>query len=188
MINFDAETFVILYSHGAGGRFLQLCIEDDNFDAYRDYLSANNNAHANNGHRQINNEFVEKYPFQDRYVFGIHPDHITASLQFARKCTNLKIISIDVSTERSQELLARRRQKLGSPALCSYEQSLKTSHGKVCKLWFGRAPVLQLELEDYWNPEKAIPILTEFFTAHDLNPRWQELYQIWHSNAIKDNS
>lgn len=188
MFNFEAETFLILYSHGAGGRFLQLCIEDSDFEVYRDYLRTNINAHAHNGHQEFSKDLIEQYPHQNRYAFVVHPDYITASLQFVRKCTNLKIISIDVSTERSQELLAQRRQKLGSPALCSYEQSLKTSHGKVCKLWFGQSPVLQLELEDYWDPEKAIPILTEFFATHHLNPRWQELYQIWHSNAIKDNS
>lgn len=189
MFNANAEIFVVLYSFGAGGRFIQLCLENKNYDEYARYLSQNINAHANSGHYRFTHEFSDTMPYLPRYVFGLHPDHVKGlNSQFLRQCKNLNLVSINVTTEKSQMLLEQRRIRLGEPPLCSYETSSRTTHGPVCKFQFGRHPILQLELEDYWDPKKAIPILDSVFTRYNINPKWKELYQIWHANAIQNNS
>lgn len=191
MFNFNADVYLIVYPHGAGGRFLQLCIDDDGagFDIFKEYLESHQEAHIGQEHLYVSDEMIYIFIEQDRYAFGLHPDQVPGgSSKFGRQCTNLKVISINVTTEHSQELLKQRRARLGSPALCANETSLKTDHHLKCRFWFGKEPVLQLELEDYWEPEKAIPILSEFFKKHNLNTRWQELYQVWYDNSIKNNS
>jgi hypothetical protein len=214
MFNFDAEIFVILYPYAAGGRFLQMAMSldptitpihsnlptqpsfDELFNEYKLHLetTGQNNAHYKNaGHLS---EYVStNLPDADRYVFCLHQVELVPARDFLRECQNLKIFIINTSTEETFKQLRARRwffaQRVSVAMQESYRlplselQTIK-SVNETLKFRIGAWPVGTIELEDYWNPNSAIPQLSQFFTEHNLNcPRWEELYHIWHANAIE---
>jgi len=213
MFNFNAETFVILYPYAAGGRFLQMAmsldpsvtaVHTDSFrqppyeqllEEYKLSLTlGHNNAHYNNsGHLPEYN--AENIDCGDRYVFCIHQSELAPAIQFFRKCQNLKIFIINTSTKESLQQLAQRRWFFAQRAPVSYRDSYKLekseldiirSVNETLKFRIGAWPIGSIELADYWDPEQAIPALNQFFIKHNLAPRhWEELYHIWHANAIE---
>lgn len=214
MFNFNAETFVIFYPYAAGGRFLQMAMSLDPtitaihtssfsqpqhqqlFAEYRHHLETTdqNNAHYKDG-GHLPEYKAENIPHADRYVFCIHQVELAPALEFLRKCQNLKIFIIDTSTEESFKQLSSRRwffaQRVILPLqdgykLHAYELQTIRSFNQTCKLRIGKWPVGSIELEDYWSPTKAVPLITDFFTTHNVqSPRWEELYHLWHNRAIK---
>lgn len=210
MFNFDAETFVIFYPNSAGGRFLELAIvldktihsvaynktglnKDYLFNFSKRYLAENINAHiGDSGH--LPNYIPEDMEWNDRYVFCVHQFELAPGLAFFRKCKNLKPILIDITTQDSEDQLRQRRaifaqtaDPLHRPGYSLYEPELKFLHNfnNAIKLKLGVWPCARIELADYWNPDTAIPALEKIFQDQNINnPRWQELYQIWHSTSI----
>lgn len=214
MFNFDAETFVILYPYAAGGRFLQMVMSLDPsitavhsnmpvqpeynqlFDEYKQHFetSDQNNAHyKDSGH--LPTYEPNNIPHADRYVFCLHQSELAPALTFLRKCQNLKIFIINTLTDGSVRQLRNRRWFFGQRVILEIQdgyrleatelQTIK-SVNETLKFRIGAWPVGSIELEDYWSPDRAIPQLTQFFAEHKLNCiRWEELYHIWHANAIK---
>lgn len=214
MFNFDAETFLILYPYASGGRFLQMAMSmdptitvvhsnmaehapyDQLFDDYRHHLktSRQHNAHyKDTGHLEEYNP--EMLPQSNRYVFCIHQTELTPALEFLRKCQNLKIFFINTSTDNSLRQLKTRRWFFAQRAHADTRESYKLytselqkikSVNETLKFRVGAWPVGSIELEDYWNPKTAISLLNKFFSEHNINcNRWEELYLIWHANAIE---
>jgi len=214
MFNFNAETFVILYPYAAGGRFLQMAMSldpaitvvhtdmsehapyDQLFDGYRHYLktSSQHNAHyKNTGHlEEYNPEFIQH---ADRYAFCLHQVELEPALMFLRRCRDLKIFIINTSTDNSLRQLKTRRWFFAQRVLAELQDSYKLhtlelqkikSVNETLKFRVGAWPVGSIELEDYWNPKIAIPLLNKFFAEHNINcNRWEELYHVWHANAIE---
>lgn len=213
MFNFNAETFVILYPYAAGGRFLQMAMSLDPtvtavhtdmfrqvpheylFEEYKRCLTTgHNNAHYNgSGHLPAYNP--ENINHAERYVFCIHQVELAPARDFLRQCQNLKIFIINTSTDESFQQLKTRRWFFAQRVILEMQDGYKLhklelqtikSVNETLKFRLGTWPIGSIELEDYWNPETAIPLLNKFFTEHNLNPnQWEELYHIWHNNAIE---
>jgi hypothetical protein len=213
MFNFGAETFVILYPYAAGGRFLQMAMSLDPtvtavhtdlfrqpsrehlFEEYkRGLTSGHNNAHFN-GSGHLPDYIPENINHAERYVFCIHQAELQPATALLHRCQNLKIFIINISTNESVQQLKTRRwffaQRIILPLRDSYKLHAKELHtinsvNETLKFRIGAFPIGSIELEDYWNPEKAILLLNQFFAEHNLNcNRWEELYAIWHANAIE---
>lgn len=213
MFNFNAETFVILYPYAAGGRFLQMAMSLDPtitaahtdlfrqppyealFEEYkRSLTTGHNNAHYN-GSGHLPEYIPEKIDYAERYAFCVHQAELQPAMMFLRQCRNLKIFIINTSTEESFRQLGQRRWFFAQRAPVAYRDSYKLekselvnikSVNETLKLRIGAWPVGAIELEEYWNTEQAIPKLNAFFAEHNLNCRqWEELYHVWHANAIE---
>lgn len=213
MFNFNAETFVILYPYAAGGRFLQMAMSldpsvtvmhtrlweqptaDRLFDEYLQTLtSGHNNAHyKDSGH--LPEYKPENMLWANRYVFCIHQAELAPALEFLRKCRNLKIFIVNTSTNKSFNRLACRRWYFAQRVELALQDGYKLhkleldtirSINDTIKFRVGAFPVGSIELEDYWDPTKAVPALNKFFATNNINaPRWEELYQVWIDNAIR---
>lgn len=213
MFNFDAETFVILYPFAAGGRFLQMAMSLDPsitavhtglfrqppheqlFEEYtRSLTSGHNNAHYN-GSGHLPEYIPENIKYANRYVFCLHQVELAPARDFLRKCQNLKIFIINTSTEETFKQLKARRWFFGQRVILEFQDGYKLpkleldtirSVNETLKFRIGTWPVSSIELEDYWNPEKAVPALNAFFASQNINcERWEELYHLWIDNAIR---
>ena len=205
MFNPDAEVFVIFYPHGSGGRFLYsvMCLdpsiispagESATFDEVKEYLSGNENAHANNTDH-LNSYIPTSMPYADRYVFCVHQSTYESSSKFLKICKNLKIIIITINSFAGLHLLDDRRKFLGrnipnEVARATY----RVAHDEMASLaqfipfiekQTGTVPGLTVDVKDYWNPDIAVSLLNKYFTEHNINCKnWEDLYHIWLANSI----
>ena len=205
MFNPDAEVFVIFYPHGTGGRFLYsvMCLdpsivspagESATIDEVKEYLSNNENAHANNSHHL--NEYVSaRMPYADRYVFCIHQNEYGPAVPFLQRCKNLKIIIITIDSFAGMYLLDKRRSFLGRNFLDETARSTyRVKPGEIELLaqfipliekQTNSGPGLIIDIKDYWNPDIAVSLLNKYFSEHNINCKnWEELYHIWLANSI----
>ncbi len=205
MFNPDAEVFVIFYPHGTGGRFLYsvMCLDPSivspagknaTFDQVKEYLSSNENAHANNSHHLSEYGFASM-PYADRYIFCIHQAEYGPAVSFLKRCKNLKIIIITIDSFAGIYLLDKRRSFLGRNVPDEIARSTYcVKPGEI--EWLAQfelliepvtdsAAGLIIDIKDYWNPDIAIPLLNKYFTKHNINCKnWEELYHIWLDNSI----
>jgi hypothetical protein len=66
------------------------------------------------------------------------------------------------------------------------ELGIIRSVNETLKFRVGVWPIGSIELADYWDPEKAVPALNEFFAGQNIKcNRWEELYHLWFNNAIR---
>jgi hypothetical protein len=205
MFNPDAEVFVIFYPHGSGGRFLYsvMCLdpsivspagENATFDEVKEYLSSNENAHANNSHHL--NEYVSaRMPHADRYDFCIHQNEYGPAVPLLQRCKNLKIIIITIDSFAGMYLLDKRRSFLGRNirdeiAKLTYcvkpgEIERLAKFGSLIEKQTNTVPGLIVDIKDYWNPDIAVSLLNKYFSEHNINCKnWEELYHIWLANSI----
>jgi len=207
MFNRDSEVYLILYAHGAGGRFMQMMLsldpgmcsidgmerKENLVDLYRSVLLANIDKKQFNAHtpdhiyiQSRNKEFLEYTPFTDRYVFAYHHDEpaFKSEIPFFRSCKNLRVIVIGTS-QVSENAYMERLEKLRVGRNPSREISVDVYKNFV-QTNLNVEPILELDTFDFWNEQKFPVIFEKFCDQHKLDcPGWLELYKIWVRNMVQ---
>lgn len=177
-MNHNAEVLLIVYPHGAGGRFLELLLTDSSVDINEFKTNLNRFRRVEWLDKLPQGEILTGLPWQDRYVFAVHDD--TGVNEDFRLFPNLKVIAVVATTDRSIELLKRRRQYIGSPELGARESSLESTFQHSIN------PDVCIELEHFWTPKHAIPLLDQLMDQSNINTsNLPKLYKTWHSTVIQ---
>ena len=175
-MNYNSEAVLIIYPHGTGGRFLEVLLDANptNLEEFASQLERFKQLFLrDNFQGEIFNSSEDK----DRYVFAVHDD-IGIHENFL-KFKNFKIITIVVTSKNNEDLLRRRRIYLNSPPLCSHETSL------ISTFQHRLTASACIELEDFWTPTRAIPLLKTLLTQFNIkNDNLEELYNVWYNTAI----
>lgn len=205
MYNFDADCFLILYPPAAGGNFLAMLLSLDKdaagldgtpqkenlLDYYTEILKTN----KYNAHLPFNGPLAMRYMMPTcqnfesltidakKYIFAFHPFSVDdAMIEFFKKCKNLKTITISTSTKTSKNILQRRDLKLWRR---SRMPSVTSNYHHIIDIGDAE-PTFTIELEDFWNPAVAVPILNKFFSTHNFKiENWESLYMFWYEKMIK---
>lgn len=199
MFNYNAEVFVIVYPVAAGGKFLQMVMHLDpampvlvhgqlkpTHDQIINYLQTNRDAHV--AENQQSPAYIESLPAASKYVFQFHPETLGWEDvdSIMRKCTKLRPIFITCGREASRRLVNHRRlDKQNLHFISSTERAFNNFLPHIGKLCWSADPALVIEVEDYWNPDTAKPMLNDFFNKYNIiTPGWEELYDVWHASSI----
>lgn len=202
MFNFDAETWLVIYPHGAGGRFLSMLMSLDpamagldgshhpptRYLEYREAILYGLHAHwldhelSYNRSRLEGIDLVTSIVNRKKYIFSGHMDMIWLDQEFYSRCNNLKIIDISITHEKSKLALDNRRIKRthGGP-INSHELTLSHMTPTLCQTLWDVEPYT-IELLDFWDKDIFITWFTNFIKDNNLNietDHWHNLYLLW---------
>ena len=191
--NYDAETWIIIYPHGAGGRLLLMLLSLDldmagingkpslsnRYTTYLNHLSTNFNAHIDND--EIRPDlYVDQIIFAKKYMFSAHHPQFWSGKEFYKKCNNLKIITLGHYHWSDYKLLTARYKR----EINHHEKALSEMSRIIMKSIVGIEPVLNLSISELWNPAQFIPIFKKLIVGNNLNideQEWITLYTTWQS-------
>ena len=175
-MNYNAEVILIIYPHGAGGRFLELLLGSPtvSVDEFKQLIRKQKRLAWMD---QPQGSFLWQSEFRDQYVIAVHDD--IPSEDNLLKFSNLKIIAVVATTDKSVELLGRRRKYLGSPALGINETSLRST------FFEGMHPASWVEIEELWEPVRGVARVKSLLAQFNIeNEHAEDLYHIWHQQTI----
>lgn len=205
MFNFDAEVYLILYLHGAGGNFLAMLLSTDPdmcgvdgkpqqpnlIERYKQALKSNtHNAHFGANDVDLSDpNFVATAPHCKKYVFAYHPDYAYGvGRTFFQQCKNLKIIAINNSNDFSDAFVNKRRDSFIPPVvpIGIHEKTLIQCMASSCRDLFGTPVQLVLEVEHYWTPKFFVPRFEDYIAINQLkvHSAWKVLYHIWRRQVL----
>jgi hypothetical protein len=199
--NFNAETWLIIYPHGAGGRLLSMLLSLDPEMAGLDgeYQSPTRNIeyretilHGVNAHWLDYELSWNKCQLEGRdliataidckkYIFSGHMDLVWLDQTFYAQCKNLKIINLCIDSLVSKKILDLRRATIQGGKIGSHENTLSQVTPVLCQQLWG-VTTIDIDIVNFWKPTIFIPWFTDFLKDNQLNidtEKWHDLYVLW---------